>query len=118
MVQPLTPEVENCLKDLQSEFAYERRYAAEVLGNLQIHDELIRHALTTSSESDPNRVVRQAASQSLYKLGYAQPEVASLDLRSQGVESKYDTGAKGYNAQLADHIDRVTDILNSFISDE
>lgn len=84
MVQPLPPDVENCLINLQSEFANKRRYAAEELGNLQIHDERIYHALTTSSESDPNRVVRQAASQSLYKLGYAQPEVASLDLRSQG----------------------------------
>jgi hypothetical protein len=83
MNQTLPADVERCLDKLNSELPYERRLAAEELGDLQIRDERIHAALRSVAENDLNGVTRRAAKQALNKLGYPQVEDDPLDLSSQ-----------------------------------
>lgn len=88
MNQTLPADVERCLDKLKSELPYERRLAAEELGNLQIRDERIHTALRSVAEIDLNGVTRRVANQALDRLGYPMAEDDRLDLGSQIEVSK------------------------------
>lgn len=88
MSQALPADIEKCLDKLQSVLPYERRQAAEELGDLQIRNERIHAALQSVAENDLNGVTRRAANQALDRLGYPMAEDDRPDLGSQIEVSK------------------------------